>query len=540
MSERVFLFLSDHHLVVHTWWRGVFSDAVTFDQGAEGRAQFERFLDETPPEGPVYLVVNLTEEEIRQEAVPRVLGANRTQLLARRAARLFRNTSFHQAISLGRSAVAKGQEEVLFTALTDPETVKGWVELLERRSLCLVGIWSLTLLHRQLFRHLPVASADALVITPVSLGLRQVYFRGAGGTHVSRFISLPDGQDPDSIVLFIHGEVAKIQGYLASLRVMAFGSKLEVFILCHGELLERLQERREEVSTYNCHPVDAVALGRKLGLSRFPPGMNLEPLFGQLLLKERIANHYAPAPLLRFHRSAVARLWIRVGSLLLLIGGMVGGALAFWQGREIGEELPQLSLAANQAQEALQAEFPDAWQQSQEGTGIVPAVVILDTLKGRAVTPETMLVVLGQVMSRHPDLWLDGLDWEVKATPPEPVGGSMGGQGDGRKGPSAPSRDQGERDPSAGKMGETGTSYQVTQFHGQVYPFSDDRREALGKVERFVRDLRARPEIHGVAPISLPFNLNDDAVITGGENAPLDRATFTLRIVMQVHHEIAP
>ncbi|MBF0427245.1 MAG: hypothetical protein HQL66_15640 [Magnetococcales bacterium] len=61
--------------------------------------------------------------------------------------------------------------------------------------------------------------------------------------------------------------------------------------------------------------------------------------------------------------------------------------------------------------------------------------------------------------------------------------------------------------------------YQTGQLSGHLHPMPEDLKEALAKVEDFVRDLKALPEVVEVQTLKMPLNLGQGGVIQGGGGA---------------------
>jgi hypothetical protein len=79
MSRKTLFFLSSDSFHVHVWQNGALSKATYFPHSTEGLEQFSAFLE--THHGPAFLLVDLIEEDFRQETVPHLTGANHHALV---------------------------------------------------------------------------------------------------------------------------------------------------------------------------------------------------------------------------------------------------------------------------------------------------------------------------------------------------------------------------------------------------------------------------------------------------------------------------
>jgi len=117
-ARRVFL-LSSGRLTVYHFARGRVLEPLAFAADDGGLRQFSIYLDREP-DVPAVMLVDLVEEEFREETVPHVWGADRRALVRNKKNRLFRDPRFSQAIFQGRERegrVAEGVGGAVGTAL---------------------------------------------------------------------------------------------------------------------------------------------------------------------------------------------------------------------------------------------------------------------------------------------------------------------------------------------------------------------------------------------------------------------------------------
>lgn len=283
------LLISREGLTAYHWSGGRFTKLDRFNQDSEGYGRYWAFMATTPANYPVYVLVDVIEEEMKGEVIPRLRRGERQGVLQHRLERLFAGTPYRRAVSQGSGPEG---EQILFSGLVNPGQVTPWLERLEKLQVSLAGIWSQQLLMRGLLQKIDHSSERALLVVLHSTGLRQTFFV-RGRTRISRMTPValtPDGMvDGDGI---IH-ELQRTQRYLVSLRILGRGDPFDLFYLGGGvsqALASRLEGARLTV-------VDVRALGQQLGLVQGLEQGGLELLNAQLLLQRPPPSHYGKAGL---------------------------------------------------------------------------------------------------------------------------------------------------------------------------------------------------------------------------------------------------
>ncbi|MEO5354042.1 MAG: GspE/PulE family protein [Magnetococcus sp. XQGC-1] len=311
-AQSRFILLTRSGLTVYRWSQGIFQDGQSFGKSDLGLAEFAAFLARDCSRAPVFVLVDVIEEELRAEIVPKLLGSNRRELLERRLRRFFRMTPYRRAVSQGE--VGEG-ERILFSGLVNPDLVRPWMDCLLANRTPVVGIWSVQLLGRRLLRMISRRSERALLVSLHSGGLRQTFFL-QGRTQISRMTPMVM-QDQDALLVAIRSELLKTRGYLQSLRILHAGVSFDLFFVAYGDLPIRLGEKLDLLEGVCYQPVDSDLLGNKMGLKSGVYASIPELLYGQLLLRRPPRYHYGRPEELQFRPNHVtARLRLLVAPWL--------------------------------------------------------------------------------------------------------------------------------------------------------------------------------------------------------------------------------
>ena len=95
MSRKILFFLSSDNFYAQVWKNGTLEAPYYFSNSSEGLERFTEFL--LTHRDPAYLMVDLIEEDFRQEVVPHLTGSNHQSLVHRKFDQHYRSTPFRLA-----------------------------------------------------------------------------------------------------------------------------------------------------------------------------------------------------------------------------------------------------------------------------------------------------------------------------------------------------------------------------------------------------------------------------------------------------------
>jgi len=102
-SETRVLLVAAERAILYLFEGGEIGHAYIFAADETGLSAFRRRLAELET-APLAVLVDVVEEEFRQDTIPHVGGADRRSVLGRKYARLFRGTPYHHALMQGRES----------------------------------------------------------------------------------------------------------------------------------------------------------------------------------------------------------------------------------------------------------------------------------------------------------------------------------------------------------------------------------------------------------------------------------------------------
>ncbi len=483
------LFLSAESFHASIWSKGKLSTPQYFSNDANGREHFSAFLKQHPE--PAYLLVDVIEEDFRLETVPHLTGSARTNLRERKFEQHYRGTPFRQATQLRRQKEGRRDDDMLFSALTNPQRISPWLDALLANQIPLVGIYSLPNISAPLLKD--IASDHALLLSwEKDAGLRQTYFNNKS-LHFSRQIPINTG---DSFSESVVAETPRTQQYLKSLSLPPPGEVLDVFIICHARDRIDLQSKLEDSNELHYTYLDIQELGRHVKSKNSFTDSDATPLFLHLLASKAPGSHYANSEHTHFYLLWQLRLLMFVLAALIISISVLWSGMAFWQGREyVSDTDPLTSQIENLNQQTQNIQRSFAYT-SVPAADMKTAVLLARKLNNYAPPIEEFLQDLTLVLDKFTRIKVDKLAWKTSAAD------------------AAPSE----------------YPAQVITFEGSLSKFGNDFRVALDYLDRFQQALKQQG--YTVVAQKLPLDITSKGSISGDiRKIDGNPALFTLKII---------
>lgn len=506
------LYISADKLSLYHWVKGELGGSYLFNNDDAGQENFKRYLQETP-NTPIYIIVDVVEEEFRQDTIPHVFGADKKALIQRKQTRLFRHAGYYYTHDLGREAEGRRDDRLLFMAINNREILKPWVSLLYDYKVPLKGIISIPLLLHSFIKTLPGISDHALVVSLQGIsGLRQTYFNKRE-LQISRLSKLPRfGTTAYGPIIF--SDVEKIHRYLNSLRLIPNNVPLDVYFLTDKAQIEDLENQ-----------VVSSPLVRRnyLDLSKLSDSGNVEaghstPFCDRLLMrhlfKTNIKNCYAVPEEMHYSTMRSIRYAMNTASLLLLVFSVLYGGISLVNGLTYKQQ--------SEASENKAAYYRSRYDRAHErlpATPVEPAQIKVAVEAAAKIdeyksTPYEMLVYLGKGLSQYPTITLDNFDWRYSI---EPGSGATDGVAD------------------SAEPEHKIKYYHVANIQAHLEPFNGDYRAAIATVNEFAETLRGFDATHTVTVKSFPLDISSSARLEGNADSVGKEALFSLTAVIGVN-----
>lgn len=470
MSRKTLFFLSSDNFHAQIWKNGVLGAPYYFSNSVEGLERFAEFL--RTHQDPAYILVDLIEEDFRQETVPHLTGSSHQALVQRKFDQYYRSTPYRLSQLQQRQTEGRRDDELLFSALTNPSRISAWLDLLLLHKTPIVGVFSIPHTSEPLIKDI---DSDHLLLLSweKDAGLRQSYFLNKR----LRFSRLTPIHPNTPFAEVIATESARTLQYLQSLSLTPHGQLLNVHIICHANDKVQLDQQLYNSQDIQYAYLDLQQLGKHLKSHYSFVDSDASPLFLHLLAAQPPRANYASADHTHYYR-----LWQTQRGLLGLAAAtaltcLVWSSLLFLEGNQHNEEIDTLKFQSSRMQQETQQiiqKFPVANGNTASASDMKTAVTLFRNLQQYSVPPEQILKGLGTTLDNFPRIRTNKLSWQITA---------------------------------AGNIPE-----QVISYHGELADFGNDYRGALNYLERF--QLMLTKTGYSVTPDKLPLDFSTKGSIS--------------------------
>jgi hypothetical protein len=532
---RHFLYLTNTRMVSLVSQRRRIVARREFAVSGAGAQAFEHYLANLR-DVPTQLFTDLAEEDFRLDTIPHVGARDREAILQRKLTQIFRNTPYRHALLQGREPEGRRDDRVFYTAITNPELLRVWLEMLERLRVPLAGIHSAAVFSGVLLEELDLLFAHTLLVTfTPGDAMRQSYFRDRE-IKFSRItpIDLEEGQ---SLGTMIAEETTRTWQYLDSLRNFAAEDRLEVCILVHPNDRRVVEPELRNFAQLQYHVLDIEQVAQKLGLKPAPLDSTAEEVMVHLFLLRRAENHFAGEELRRYSILRRARIALTQAALAVVAASVA------WAGWNLAPALKATEADLRVAQQvaALDRENNEILKSLPSfgvgGSTMRDAVAFYNGAIRGFPTLAGFVVPLSGVLREHPTVRVTQLAWlatdDPKATPrlsrsvprDAPPVRSSGKPAEGTAVAVA------QDDPPNPSF--AGGRYEVALIEGALRVPANDFRGALTEVEKLAADI-ARLDGYRADVVEGPLDVSPTQQIQGRlteRTAPTMETRFVLRVV---------
>ncbi|MDH5264220.1 MAG: hypothetical protein OEX21_05660 [Betaproteobacteria bacterium] len=420
MASRHLLYLTNENLVSLVARGGRITGRTVFPIPGTVPEDFERHVRGLRTL-PTHVITDLAEEDFRVDSIPHLGARDQAAVLGRKLTQLFRNTPYRTALPQGREADGRRDDRVVYTAVTNGEVLRPWVEILEKLQVPLEGIHSSAVFSGRLLAELRQQFAHTLLVTfTPGEAVRQTYFRNKE-IKFSRLtpVALEEGETLGSLLA---GEVGRTWQYLDTLRYFAPTDRLEVCVLIHPKDRPAIEPVLRDYDQIEYRLLDIEQVAGKIGLKPPPISSSAEGILAHLFLRRPGDNHFASPEIRRFATIRHARIAINSVAAAILATGLGFGAwnlsLAL-QNRDLDLQTAQRILALNREYDEIQRAMP---AQGVAGQTMRDAVAFYAGSLRTYPTIAALLVPVSRILERYPAIRLTQVAWQAvdddKTLPP--------------------------------------------------------------------------------------------------------------------------
>ncbi|MCW5592937.1 MAG: hypothetical protein KIS74_12630 [Burkholderiales bacterium] len=411
MASRHILYLTNENVVSLVARGGRIAGRKVFPVSGAGQADFEAHV-KALRHVPTHLITDLAEEDFRADTIPHLGRRDQEAVLARKLSQIFRNTTYRHAIAQGREAEGRRDDRVIYTAITNAEVLRPWLEVIERLEVPFEGIHSSAVFSGRLLEQLHLQFPHTLLVTfTPGDALRQTYFRNRE-IKFSRLTPV-DLQEGESLGGLVSSEVGRTWQYLDSLRNFQSTDRLEVCVLVHPKDRPAVEPVLRDYDQIEYRLLDMEQVAGKLGLKPPPLASSAEEVLAHLFAQKPGANDFAPPELRRFAVIRNARNAIGTVAGVFLAAGLayagwnLSGALA---NREVDLQTARRIQAAQREYDEVTRSTP---AMGVGGQTMRDTVAFFSSSLRQNITVTTFLVPISTVLDKYPAIRLTQVAWEA-------------------------------------------------------------------------------------------------------------------------------
>lgn len=518
MAEKLLICVSAQLTSAAHWQGDRIAGCQVFSNNDSGFAAFREFLAPFS-DVPTYIMVDAVEEDYRFETLPHAFGSDRAHMVNRKLKQHYRNAPFVAAWLQGRDSSKRRDDRYLFSALTNPDIVAGWLLAVVDCGLPVAGIYLLPIVSMALLDKLQINAANLLIVAQHSAGLRLTFFHNRQ-FRLSR-LTRSESARADNRVRFISEEISNTRLYLHAVRGATLDEALTVLLLDRNdELAESVQIIARDNPSLNCVRLGREELAARLGIAEQQLDLSPDVIYLHLLgLKAPESNLASASVTVGFRRYQARRALYAAAGAAAMIGVVWSGSNAYQimnAATETAEAARQTALQQVQYQEATRL-FPAAPASAEH---MKKAVEIAQKLKETIRTPEMMMGIISKALEASPAIVIRDFGWKYGPDEIESGGTST----------------RSAADTAAPAAGTVLQRRQSGLIEGEVRPFRGDYRDAINTINAFASRLTLDPMVADVRIVKLPLNVNPTLSLSGNTLDSREQsgtADFKLLIVMK-------
>ena len=497
VAAKLLLCISADQASAAVWRQRRLTDIRYFSNDQQGWAAFGGLLRDARGI-PLRIMVDTIDEDYRFETLPYVSGSDRAEMVGRKLRQLYRTTPYTAWSLQERVAGKRRDARFLFAAITSPDLLAPWLQVVRDARTPVEGIFPLPMVSLALIERLKLRDPNLLLVTKNGAGLRQTYCRQLK-FRLSRLTAPRESGASDES--YFAAEIGNTRMYLDALTVTHVDDPVTVLILDSDETLAALPAMIERLRpNLRCVRLGRDELASRLGVSAADLQSSADALHLYLLGSGARAIDVAPATLktgFEIHR--VQRLTYAGAGIAALVAlawlGVDGLRIAQSEERiiEVGAQIDRYQTRYRE----VTSQFPRAPASADEMRATVEAA---SRIRARLRTPETMFVVISKALDASPDIALKHVEWrrgqEEEATASSSAAGSASAV------------------PTKATEGR-----QLGVISAEVRGDIQNQRSVIARIQRFATQLGSNRMVEEVKVLKLPIDFNATGGISGSTAA---------------------
>jgi len=522
--KRLFYF-TGYRLSVLYWKGKELVGSSSFEPTREGLENFRNYLLQTENISGMFLV-DVIEEDFRNEKIPHVGSRDRRAVISRLIDRYYRASQdycYNEVI--GREKSGRKDDVVLFGAMTNPQLIQPWLSIIDECEVPLSGIWTLPIISKKLLKTLKATSGCVLLVSQqVNSNVRQTLFRDGKLVSSRQSIINQDIDDISNIGELAEPEVNRTIEFIRAQNLVARDEVVDLHILGSAEQLESLQRsfKQTDLQSVTIHLINDIQ--DQLGLKGVG-GKFSDVIFAWLCSCQGIAfSHYGASQTFSRYQNKMVSMALYAASILVVVMGVLLTESNVSEAFEYEKSVTLLKKEENNYKDLYSKKFKD-FEDVFQNAGIMNAAVQLaDQIKvNSATSPLDFLIKLSEILSleKGDGLHIDKIEWE------------------------AININQQFASTTRANFTASLPVKHSAIVTGRIDDPEHDYRESIDHIERIINHLKANTNIEDVVAIKLPVDLRSESKFSTESGVDINQqqtkessGVFTLKVIMKAHHHV--
>ncbi len=519
LEKKRLLYLTANRLTAYSRSRGSLVVDAAFERTDAGLAAFSTYL--AGSRNLYYLVIDVVEEDYHQDTIPYLGRSDRRQVLARKLAQRYRDTSLTLSMSLGYEKGERRNEKVLYASFSNTQQFQPWLAALEQHECRLAGVYSTALLAPALIKGAGLKLPRCLLVSVQQTGLRQSYVED-GKIRFSRVGRL-NLEDAAGVAATCAGESARLQQYLVTMRQLPTATTpIDVMVLAAGQYHAALAEACRSSEVLRFHLINADEQCRAVGLKSFPPDAPCEALFLDAVVTAAPAEQFGQEQHRHHYRVwQINRGLYAAGAAVLAAGLLYAGVRLLevysLHGQIASDQARFQTLSAEYAR--VTATFPPTPTSTEN---LKTTIKQYHLLQAQTASPAYLYAEISKALAGFPQVDVESIRWSVGKLPAGP---------DAKGAAAAPVT--AEAPAAAGASPVVDPGYQLAAVSARVVGARRvDLRSITDMASQFIATLKKNSQLE-IAGVRMPFAITAQDTLAGdigSERAIAEDASFSFTV----------
>ena len=522
--KRLFYFTGYRLSVLH--WKGKqLVGTSSFEPTESGLDKFRSYLSQTE-NIPGKFLVDVIEEDFRNEKIPHVGSKDRKAVISRLVDRFYRSSkNYSYSEVIGREKTGRKDDIVLLGAMTNPQLIQPWITILDECEVPLSGIWTLPLISKNLLKTIKATTGVVLLVSQqVNSNVRQTLFRDGKLVSSRQSIVNQDINDISGIGELAAPEVKRTIEFLRAQSSIRTDEVINLHILGSDEQLVSLRNSfiESELQTVHIHLISEIQ--QKLGLKdvgdKFSDG-----IFSWFCVQQNLtASHYGESSTFHRYHNKLAATALYVASLMVVIVGALLTESNISRAVEYERSISLLREQENSYKELYSKKFKDFEEVFQNAGVMNSAVELAERIKRNSMTsPLDFMVSLSNVLSKHAesDLRIDKIEWNAVNL-------------DEKK----------HKIKKANFTGKQPVKHDAI-ITGRIDIPENNYRASVDRIQRIIESLKNNPRIESVEALIMPVDLRSESKFSTESGVDVQRrlrkdssGVFSLKVRMKAPEHV--